>query len=87
MKLSDRIKQAQDSVSTIGILPLTLRGSSVLGKFALLMCISKYGELADLGVYGIFVSSVMLLNYIQGISFTLIQRVKYSAILMRRALQ
>lgn len=41
----------------------------MLGKFALLLSISKHGSLESLGIFGIFVSSVMFLNYLQGIEF------------------
>ena len=41
----------------------------MLGKLALVMLMSKDGSLEELGVYGLFVSSIALLNYLQGLEF------------------
>jgi len=48
---------------------LILRAASMLGKLALVLYFSKYGTFDDLGVYGLFLSSVGLLNYLQGLEF------------------
>ena len=48
---------------------LTLRISALAGKFLLITFLSKWFSLADLGVYGLFVTTIIFVNYIQGIEF------------------
>ena len=53
----------------LNIVGLLLRGSSMLGKFLLILLLSKQGTLTDLGIYGLFITTVVLVNYAQGIEF------------------
>ncbi|MEM7358550.1 MAG: polysaccharide biosynthesis C-terminal domain-containing protein [Pseudomonadota bacterium] len=48
---------------------ILLRGASMGGKFLLILFLTKTSSLETVGVYGLFVTSVTLVNYLQGMAF------------------
>lgn len=48
---------------------LLLRGLSMGGKFLLLITLSKTSSLENVGLYGLFISAIVLVNYLQGMEF------------------
>jgi len=48
---------------------LLLRGLSILGKLLILIFITKYLSVEELGVYGLFITSITLVLYLLGMDF------------------
>jgi len=61
--------QLRQSLLGLNLVGLVLRGASMLSKLALVMLMTEHDSLEMLGVYGLFVSSIALLNYLQGLEF------------------
>ncbi|MDQ7047919.1 MAG: oligosaccharide flippase family protein [Sulfurovum sp.] len=51
------------------LINLSLRGLSILGKLLILLFITKYLSVEQLGVYGLFLTSITLVLYLLGMDF------------------
>jgi len=51
------------------LLNVLLRGLSLISKFILIVCISKYLSTSELGIYGLFVTTIVLSMYFLGLDF------------------
>jgi len=51
------------------VVGLGLRGLSILGKFFLITYLTAQLTFTDLGIYGLFLTSIVLVNYVQGFEF------------------
>lgn len=55
--------------NSLKILNLALRGLSIISKFFLILYITKYFSLADLGIYGLFFTTITILVLVLGLDF------------------
>lgn len=55
--------------NSLKIFNLSLRGLSIVSKFFLILYITKYFSLSDLGVYGIFFTTITILVLVLGLDF------------------
>lgn len=67
--LMSKLSHIKMSVSSLNYLGLVLRGLSMVSKLVLVLLLTKYVGLEQLGIYGLFVSGVVVLNYLQGLEF------------------
>ncbi|MBK7896478.1 MAG: polysaccharide biosynthesis C-terminal domain-containing protein [Anaerolineaceae bacterium] len=69
LSYKDIISNLMTFANNYNLVGLGLRGASIFGKFILVTYLATVFSLADLGIYGLFITSVVLVTYLLGLEF------------------